>query len=215
MRHCVAGYRADCGAADVKGAGAAKKGMVVLLLAVAGLHVSQHLLRAVVADSAAAASPEAARAAFDLLSTVCRAVHNVAPALRPDGSVGAGAQSGLLIRNDSADLLRLLDAAAGNARTVSGDAGAAQNGLRSKGGGAVQLEVRLFATLRAFAPADAVAGVFSANCPEGTTVDSLAERLGIEAAKVHMRMVNGVGVDGTHVLKERDRVGLFPPVGGG
>ena len=79
----------------------------------------------------------------------------------------------------------------------------------------MQLEVRLFATLRAFAPADAVAGVFSANCPEGTTVDSLAERLGIEGTKVHMRMVNGVGVDGTHVLKERDRVGLCPPVGGG
>lgn len=90
-----------------------------LLLAVAGLHVSQHLLRAVVADSAAAASPEAARAAFDLLSTVCRAVHNVAPALRPDGSVGAGAQSGLLIRNDSADLLRLLDAAAAAALRTS------------------------------------------------------------------------------------------------
>ena len=79
----------------------------------------------------------------------------------------------------------------------------------------MQLEVRLFATLRAFAPTDAVAGVFSADCPEGATVDDLAERLGIEAAKVHMRMVNGVGVAGTHVLKERDRVGLFPPVGGG
>lgn len=79
----------------------------------------------------------------------------------------------------------------------------------------MQLEVRLFATLREFAPADAVAGVFSATCPDGITVDELAKRLGIEAGKVHMRMVNGVGVDGVHMLKERDRVGLFPPVGGG
>ena len=79
----------------------------------------------------------------------------------------------------------------------------------------MQLEVRLFATLREFAPTDAVAGVFSATCPDGITVDELAERLGIEAGKVHMRMVNGVGVDGVHMLKERDRVGLFPPVGGG
>ena len=79
----------------------------------------------------------------------------------------------------------------------------------------MQLEVRLFATLREFAPTDAMAGVFSATCPDGITVDELAERLGIEAGKVHMRMVNGVGVDGVHMLKERDRVGLFPPVGGG
>ena len=45
----------------------------------------------------------------------------------------------------------------------------------------MQLEVRLFATLREFAPADAVAGVFNATCPEGSTVDELAERLGIES----------------------------------
>lgn len=56
--------------------------------------------------------PDTAQAAFELLSTVCRAVHSVAPALRPGGSLGGGDQSGLLVRKDIADLMRLLDKAA-------------------------------------------------------------------------------------------------------
>ena len=79
----------------------------------------------------------------------------------------------------------------------------------------MQLEVRLYATLREQAPAGVVAGVFSATLPDGGTVGELLEAAGIDGKKVHMRMVNGVGVTDGHVLKENDRVGLFPPVGGG
>lgn len=61
---------------------------------------------------AEASHPDAAQAAFELLSTVCRAVHSVAPALRFGGSLGGGDQSGLLVRKDIADLMRLLDKAA-------------------------------------------------------------------------------------------------------
>lgn len=79
----------------------------------------------------------------------------------------------------------------------------------------MQLEIRLYATLRQYAPPGAVAGVFPLVLPEGKTVDALAETVGICPDKVHMRMVNGIGVTGTHVLHDQDRVGLFPPVGGG
>lgn len=79
----------------------------------------------------------------------------------------------------------------------------------------MQLEVRLYATLREYAPLGAVAGVFSHVLPDGGTVAGLTAALGIGENKVHMRMVNGVGVDGDHVLKDGDRVGLFPPIGGG
>ena len=79
----------------------------------------------------------------------------------------------------------------------------------------MQLEIRLYATLRQYAPPEANAGVFLLDLPAGKTVNDLAEMIGIHPEKVHMRMVNGVGVTGSHVLNDRDRVGLFPPVGGG
>ena len=79
----------------------------------------------------------------------------------------------------------------------------------------MQLEIRLYATLRQYAPPGSIAGVFSLELPEGKTVDALAETIGICPDKVHMRMVNGIGVAGSHHLKDHDRVGLFPPVGGG
>ena len=79
----------------------------------------------------------------------------------------------------------------------------------------MELEVRLFATLREQSPAGATAGVFSRTLPDGGTVRDLLKGLGIDSEKVHMRMVNGVGVPDEHILHEKDRVGLFPPVGGG
>ena len=79
----------------------------------------------------------------------------------------------------------------------------------------MRIEVRLFATLREYAPAEGNAGVFSTMLPEGGTVGALLESIGIDANQVHLRMVNGAGVGDDHVLKEDDRVGLFPPVGGG
>lgn len=81
------------------------------MLALAALHVAQRLLGAAV-PVRAAREPEAAQAAFELLSTICRAVHHVSPALRPGGSVGAGTESCLLVRNDITDWMRLLDGAA-------------------------------------------------------------------------------------------------------
>ena len=79
----------------------------------------------------------------------------------------------------------------------------------------MQVEVRLYATLREFSPKGANAGVFLLTLPENSTVGFLLTAIGIEAKKVHMRIVNGVMSSDEQVLKENDRVGLFPPVGGG
>ena len=79
----------------------------------------------------------------------------------------------------------------------------------------MQVEVRLYATLREFAPADANAGVFLLTLPDNATLGFLLTAIGIEAKKVHMRIVNGIMSTDERVLKENDRVGLFPPVGGG
>lgn len=47
------------------------------------------------------------------------------------------------------------------------------------------------------------------------SVNELMAHLGIPAAEVKLIFVNGLSVEGTHILTEGDRVGLFPPVGGG
>ena len=77
------------------------------------------------------------------------------------------------------------------------------------------VEVRLYATLRLHAPPESPAGVFTAMLPEGSDLAALLAVLAIDPAKVHLRMVNGVSAEMGTVLKENDRVGLFPPIGGG
>ena len=79
----------------------------------------------------------------------------------------------------------------------------------------MQIEVRLYATLREFAPSNSQHGVFAATLRNGATVQELLDSFGIAAKKVHMIMVNGAGVTMEETLRENDRVGLFPPVGGG
>lgn len=79
----------------------------------------------------------------------------------------------------------------------------------------MQIEVRLYATLRDYAPPGSSAGVFSKIVPKAITLEELLAVLNIPAAKIHMRMVNGIGVTDSHILKDNDRVGLFPPIGGG
>lgn len=49
----------------------------------------------------------------------------------------------------------------------------------------------------------------------GETVGALEVRLGIPEGEVTLRFVNGRAVEPDAVLQDGDRVGLFPPVGGG
>lgn len=79
----------------------------------------------------------------------------------------------------------------------------------------VKVEVRLFATLREKAPADSEKGVFLLTLPEESTVEAVLSSLHMNPGEVHMIMVNGILSTMEDKLKENDRVGLFPPVGGG
>ncbi|UCF09826.1 MAG: MoaD/ThiS family protein [Candidatus Bipolaricaulota bacterium] len=80
----------------------------------------------------------------------------------------------------------------------------------------MQVEVRRFASLvregvpgRAGEPAQV-------ELPPSATIDDLLETLELRREEVHLVMVNGRTVScGDHVLGDGDRVGLFPPVGGG
>ena len=43
----------------------------------------------------------------------------------------------------------------------------------------------------------------------------LIAQIGVAPEQVHLRMVNGAAASDDRILHENDRVGLFPPVGGG
>ncbi len=78
------------------------------------------------------------------------------------------------------------------------------------------IELRLYATLAASRP-DTIAGrPFPVSLPPGARLHDLLQTLGIASDAVHLIIVNGRLLhDRTVALADGDRVGLFPPVGGG
>ena len=73
------------------------------------------------------------------------------------------------------------------------------------------ISVRLFATLSSCTPAS------SENYPvqPGMTVGDLIQELHVPEADVKLIFIDGVKGDLTSVLKGGERIGIFPPVGGG
>lgn len=73
------------------------------------------------------------------------------------------------------------------------------------------IEIKLFATLAHFLPENGDDYPLAA----GETVGSLIEKLGVPEDDVSLMFVNSLKVDRDHILQDKDRVGIFPPVGGG
>lgn len=75
----------------------------------------------------------------------------------------------------------------------------------------ITIELKLFVTLSQYLPDNS-------DCLEienGTTVEKLILDLGIPNDLVKLIFINGKKQNGSYQLKNNDRVGLFPPVGGG
>jgi molybdopterin synthase sulfur carrier subunit len=75
----------------------------------------------------------------------------------------------------------------------------------------ILIDLKLFVTLTKYLPGNNEAY----EIPEGTTVKELMYNLGIPQDIVKLIFINGKKQDKAYCLKHRDRVGLFPPVGGG
>ena len=75
----------------------------------------------------------------------------------------------------------------------------------------IKINLKLFVTLSKYLPEDSEYFELS----ENTSVEELISDLGIEDGIVKLIFVNGKKQDGKYLLKNSDRVGLFPPVGGG
>jgi molybdopterin converting factor small subunit len=79
--------------------------------------------------------------------------------------------------------------------------------------GPAMIDVRLFATL----PMRSTTGRKQFEVPfrRGLTVREIVEAAGLESSEVHIVMINGLHGTIESELGDGDRLGLFPPVGGG
>ncbi|WP_022660987.1 MoaD/ThiS family protein [Paucidesulfovibrio longus] len=75
----------------------------------------------------------------------------------------------------------------------------------------MNIELKCFATLGVYLPENADAFPM----PDGSTVADVMAALNMPAEEVRIIFVNGVKREPDSVLKNGDRVGLFPAVGGG
>ena len=73
------------------------------------------------------------------------------------------------------------------------------------------IQIKLFATLQRFMPVSAEKYAIDA----GTTIRSLLQQLEIPEDKAKLIFIDGLKAELTTVLKGGERIGIFPPVGGG
>jgi len=88
---------------------------------------------------------------------------------------------------------------------------AAPDGTPAKRTTPMPIELKCYATLAPMTPSNADAFPLK----PGETVLGLIDRLGVPHEEVKIVFVNGVTVALDKPLADGDRVGIFPPVGGG
>ena len=79
----------------------------------------------------------------------------------------------------------------------------------------MKIQVNLFATLVKYKPENTGRKHWIHACEDGISVDALLQDLKVPRKEVKVVFVNSVRSPGDTVLKDGDRVGVFPPVGGG
>jgi len=80
----------------------------------------------------------------------------------------------------------------------------------------VRVEVRLFATLRKYHTDDLGPGESQVVVlDDRSTLKNLYKKLKIPRGEIKTAFVNGKLEDEDHLLRDSDRVGIFPPIAGG
>jgi molybdopterin synthase sulfur carrier subunit len=80
----------------------------------------------------------------------------------------------------------------------------------------MRVQVKLYATLREYAPPATEIGESFRVEFDGSTLQELIQKLGFELDRAKIVMVNGTRVLGAKTsLNEGDLVVIFPPIGGG
>ena len=79
----------------------------------------------------------------------------------------------------------------------------------------MRVELNLFATLKRFIPNEVKGSPWKVSISKGTKVRELLGQLKIPKNDIKLVFLNGVHASGNEILKDGDRVGVFPPIGGG
>ncbi len=79
----------------------------------------------------------------------------------------------------------------------------------------MKVELNLFSSIARYMPDKAQGNSWIAEVSEGTRVRELLEQLKIPTDTVKLVFLNGVHANGDEILKDGDKVGVFPPIGGG
>ena len=79
----------------------------------------------------------------------------------------------------------------------------------------MRVHVKLFATLRHFAPSGAIGLPFEVDLAEGAAVADLIHHLSLPAEEVKMIYVNACARPEDWRLEPGDEIGIFPLIGGG
>jgi len=79
----------------------------------------------------------------------------------------------------------------------------------------MRVRVKLFATLRHYAPSEAIGLPFEVDLAEGAAVADLIRHLRLPAEEVKMLYVNARARPEDWRLESGDEIGIFPLIGGG
>jgi len=89
--------------------------------------------------------------------------------------------------------------------------------MKETGGSSkMKVELKLYASLGRYMPRTMLEGRQACiEVEEGTTIKALLENLRVPLETVKLIFLNGIHAKDTEVLKDGDRLGVFPPVAGG
>ncbi len=79
----------------------------------------------------------------------------------------------------------------------------------------MRIEVNLYATLKKYMKNETEGKSSVIDVENGVCVKDVIQKLKIPADSVKLIFINGVHAKRDTILKDGDRLGLFPPVGGG
>ena len=79
----------------------------------------------------------------------------------------------------------------------------------------MKIELRLYASLAAFMPEQTGGKTLTMEVSDGTTIRDLLQQLKVPRKEIKVIFLNGIHADDGDILKEGDRVGIFPAVAGG
>lgn len=78
----------------------------------------------------------------------------------------------------------------------------------------MKIELRLYASLRVYMP-EVNSTTVIVDIGQGTRIRELLEQFKVPADSIKIIFLNGVHAKGDEILKEGDRIGVFPPIAGG